>query len=213
MSVDVRLIVILDPAALGGTGPAVEAARAAQVGGATALQLRDKSANPGDLLTCTRLLVTSLSIPVWVNDRADVAWAAGCAGIHTGADDIPAGRLRRIAGPEFRIGVSVGSAAEARAVMDAAPDYWSVGPVNATPTKPDAGVPLGVGGFEKFARLAPPGLPVIAIGGVTAGDVGPLVAAGAAGVAVSSAVFHAPDVERATRALRRAIDEATEPPG
>ena len=97
------------------------------------------------------------------------------------------------------------SSAEAARVQGWPADYWSVGPCFATTTKPDAGPPLGLEGFAALARLAPAGVPVIAIGGITAANAGALAHAAAAGVAVSAAVWSASEPAAATRALRAAF--------
>jgi thiamine-phosphate pyrophosphorylase len=204
MPFDVRLIAILDPALLGPR--AVDAARAAEAGGATLVQVRMKDSAAGDLLRWTERLVAALRIPVWVNDRADVAWLAGAAGVHLGADDLPPDRVRADGPRVLGIGVSVGSVAEAARALDVGADYWSVGSVYATSSKPDAGTPIGVAGFRALAARAPAATPVVAIGGVTADCVPELRAAGAAGVAVIRAIFGAADIEAAARRLRAAVD-------
>jgi len=206
MSPDVRLIVILDPAALGDR--AVEAARAAEAGGATILQLRMKDSAGGDMLRWTERLVAALRIPVWVNDRADVAWLAGAAGIHLGADDLPPDRVRARAPRPLAIGVSVGTPDEAARARSHHVDYWSLGSVFATGSKPDAGAAIGVKGFAALAARAPAGMPLVAIGGITAERASEVCRAGARGVAVIRAVLGAPDVERAARAIRDAVDAA-----
>jgi len=104
--------------------------------------------------------------------------------------------------------VSVGSPAEAARVAGVAVDYWSIGPVYRTPTKPDAGPPIDVTGFRTLARLAPAGMPIVAIGGIDRANAAEVMRAGAHGVAVISAVFGSPDVRRAARALREAVDAA-----
>lgn len=207
MILDLRLLAILDPGVLGGRDP-VAAARAAEAGGATAIQLRMKGVAAGPMLALAVRLRRALAIPLYVNDRADVAWAARAEGVHLGADDLPAAALRATAPRPFRIGVSVGTPAEADAALEADPDYWGVGPVYATLTKPDAGASIGVSGFRSIASLAPAQLPVIGIGGITAGNAGDLIRAGARGVAVISAIFAADEVQRAARGIRRAVDEA-----
>ena len=207
MTVDLRLLAIADPEVLGGRD-LVRAARAAEAGGATAVQLRMKRAGAGAMLAAARRLLAELTVPLYLNDRADVAWAARAHGVHVGADDLPADALRAVAPREFRIGVSVGTPAEADAARRADPDYWSIGSVFATASKADAGAPIGIPGFRALAALAPAGMPVIGIGGITADNAGALVRAGAHGVAVISAVFAAPDIERAARALREAVDSA-----
>ncbi len=207
MTVDVRLLAIVDPDVLGGRD-LTRAARAAESGGATAIQLRVKRSGAGPMLALARALRHDLTVPFYLNDRADVAWAAGADGVHLGADDLPAAALRAVAPRPFRIGVSVGTPAEAEAARRADPDYWSIGSVFATPTKADAGAPIGIAGFRALAALAPPGVPVIGIGGITAERAGELVRAGARGVAVIGAIFAAADIQRAARLLRDAVDGA-----
>ncbi len=204
MKLDVRLIAILDPSTLG--TDALAAARAAAAGGATALQVRMKNSPAAEILRWTERLVEALAVPVYVNDRADIAWAAGAAGVHLGADDLPVARVRAAAPRPVLIGISVGTESEAQAVRDAAPDYWSIGSVYPTPSKADAGAPIGTDGLRRLAGRAPAGVPVIGIGGITAENVGEVIAAGAVGVAVIGAIFGASDPEQAARRLRDAVD-------
>jgi thiamine-phosphate pyrophosphorylase len=207
VTVDLRLLAIADPDVMGGRD-LVMAARAAEAGGVTAVQLRMKRAGAGAMLSAARRLLAELTVPLYLNDRADVAWAAGAHGVHVGVDDLPAEALRVVAPPGFRIGVSVGTPAEADAARRADPDYWSIGSVFATASKADAGAPIGIAGFRALAALAPAGMPVIGIGGITADRAGALVQAGARGIAAISAIFAAPDIARAARAIRDAVDEA-----
>jgi thiamine-phosphate pyrophosphorylase len=207
VSEDIRLIAITDPSLHPGRD-VVEVCRAAEAGGATSVQLRWKGASAADLLRTTERLIAGLGIPVYVNDRLDVALVAGAAGAHLGADDFPPDRIRQMAPRPLRIGVSVGTETEARDARQADADYWSIGPFHPTATKADAGSALGPQGFRSLARVAPPGMPVVAIGGLTVGTVPSAIRAGAAGVAVISAIFAAPDIAGATRALRDAIDTA-----
>ena len=179
--------------------------RTVLVTGATMIQVRLKDAAPRDMLALAWALVGALSVPVIVNDRVDVALAAGAAGTHLGQEDPPLDRLRPHVPPGFLLGISVGSAAEAERARAVPADYWSVGPCFATATKSDAGPPLGPAGFAAVARLAPPGVPVIAIGGISAATAGSLARAGAAGLAVIAAVWRASDPAAATRALRAAF--------
>ncbi|OLB67605.1 MAG: hypothetical protein AUI09_02765 [Gemmatimonadetes bacterium 13_2_20CM_2_66_5] len=103
------------------------------------------------------------------------------------------------------LGISVGSPDEAEHAPATA-DYWSVGPCFATPTKHDAGPPLGPDGFAALARLAPEGTPVIGIGGITAANARSIIDAGATGVAVVGAVIGASNPEAAARTLRQSIE-------
>lgn len=204
MPPDVRLIAILDPAVYG--AGALDAARAAEAGGVTMLQVRMKDSAAGTLLRWTERLTAILRIPVWVNDRADVAWLAGAAGVHLGADDLPADRVRAPGLRPLAIGVSVGTPGEADGAAGMGADYWSIGPVYATGNKPDAGPPIGPAGLRQLASRAPAGMPVVAIGGITAARVAEVRTAGAIGVAVIGALFGEPDVAAAARRLRDAVD-------
>jgi thiamine-phosphate pyrophosphorylase len=198
-----RLMVITDPALLKGRD-AVAVCRGAVAGGATMIQVRWKDGMPAEVLELTRALVAALPVPVLVNDRADIALAAGAAGAHVGGEDVPLEALRPRVPPGFLLGTSVGSVAEA-ARAPASADYWSVGPCFATPTKADAGPPLGPDGFAALTRLAPEGMPVIGIGGITAANARSIIDAGAAGVAVVGAVMGAARPEIAAKDLRTAV--------
>jgi len=198
-----RLMVITDPVLLKGRD-AVAVCRATAQGGATMIQVRWKDGSPDEVLELTRALVAALPVPVLVNDRADIALAAGAAGAHLGWDDVPLTALRRHLPPGFLLGISVGTPEEAERAAAFPADYWSVGPCFATPTKRDAGPPLGPEGFAALARRAPEGVPVIGVGGVTAANATGVIRAGAAGVAVIGAVLSAPDPEAAARALAAA---------
>jgi len=195
-----RLMVITDPVLLKGRD-AVGVLRQAVAGGATMVQVRWKDGTPAEVLELTRALVAALTVPVLVNDRVDVALAAGAAGAHLGWDDLPLDAVRPSLPAGFVLGISVGSPDEA-ARAPATADYWSVGPCFATPTKADAGPPLGPEGFAALARLAPEGTPVIGIGGITAANARAIVAAGAAGVAVIGGVLGAADPEESARRIR-----------
>jgi thiamine-phosphate pyrophosphorylase len=163
------------------------------------IQLRLKDLDPRDLLVAARALV-SLPVPVIVNDRVDVALAAGAAGAHVGVGDVPAHALRRVVPPGFIIGASVGTVDEAAASAGA--DYVGIGPVFPTSTRTDVGVALGVAEFTRLAQLA--GLPAVAIGGINASNYREALGAGARGIAVIRAIFAAPDPESAARELSSA---------
>jgi thiamine-phosphate diphosphorylase len=135
-------------------------------------------------------------VPVFVNDRPDVAMAAGAAGVHLGPDDLPVALVRKVVPRGFIIGASAGSPDEAAAAAGA--DYWGVGPWRTTGTKADAGAALGAEGFRRIMQRSG-GKPCIAIGGVRPEDVGPVLAAGGAGVAVVSGILGEEDVETAAR--------------
>jgi thiamine-phosphate pyrophosphorylase len=194
-----RLIAITDNIRDGREGLIARAAAAAH-GGATSIQLRLKDVSARDLVGVAKELVRAVGVPVLVNDRADVALAAGAAGVHLGIDDVPAAAIRRIVPDGFIIGVSVGNDGEVENSLGA--DYTGIGPFFATASKGDAGKPIG---SEEFARLAAAaGLPSVAVGGVTAENASIPVAAGAAGIAVIAGVFGSSDPEAAARRLRSA---------
>jgi thiamine-phosphate pyrophosphorylase len=199
VSGSIRLIAITDDIRDGVDG-LVRRAAAAVRGGATMIQLRLKDVDPRDLLIVARALVSALPVPVIVNDRADVALAAGAAGVHVGIDDIPATALRRVVPPGFIIGASVGNDAEVPGAVGA--DYVGIGPIFPTASKSDAGDAIGAAEFTRLARRA--ARPAVAIGGIDASNVRQALDAGANGVAVIRAIFAAPDPERAAQALSSA---------
>jgi thiamine-phosphate pyrophosphorylase len=164
----------------------VALARAAEAGGVTSVQLRLKAALAREQIALARALVVALRIPVLVNDRPDIALAAGAAGVHLGPDDLPVALARAIAPPGFVIGASVGSEAEAAAAGVA--DYWGIGPWRVTTTKADAGTGLGADGFARLARMAG-GKPCLAIGAIRPDDVPFVHRGGGAGVGVVSGIL------------------------
>jgi thiamine-phosphate pyrophosphorylase len=178
-------------------------ALAAERGGLTSMQLRLKEVAARELAGLVRSLRRALTIPVLVNDRPDVAIAAGAAGVHLGPEDVPVELARRIAPAGFIIGASVGSENEARAA--AAADYWGVGPWRETSTKADAGAGLGPEGLSRLVGLAG-SKPCIAIGGVTPADVASIFSSGGAGITVSSGILAANDVEAAARRYWRSVN-------
>lgn len=202
-----RLMLVTDDALLQGRD-LVQLALAAERGGITSLQLRLKRRPARELADLVRALVQVLRVPVLVDDRPDVALAAGAAGVHLGPDDLPVELTRHIAPPGFVVGASVGNAVEASAAHRA--DYWGIGPWRATPTKGDAGLGLGPDGFRELVELAA-GLPCVAIGGVRPDDVPAVISMGGSGVAVVSGVLGAEDVEGAARRYRESIDAAISP--
>ena len=202
------LYVITDAALLPGR-PHVEIARAALAGGADAVQLRDKSATAQNLCAAAieiQPLTRKFGAVFLVNDRVDVALVTGADGAHVGQDDLPAREARRLLPRPAVLGVSAGTLEEAKKAAREGADYIGVGPIFATPTKPDAGEPLGV---EKLAAIVGAvAIPVVAIGGIDHDNVTAVIRAGAAGVAVVAAVVSAPDMAAAARALKTRILEA-----
>jgi thiamine-phosphate pyrophosphorylase len=211
--VDLRLYALLDPERAGGRALA-ELGRAVVAGGATLVQLRDKHGATRRLIAETRAIKAALAssgVPVLVNDRVDVALAAGADGVHVGWDDMPAEEARRLLGPAAVIGLSVKTIAQAEAAPLAALDYVCVGGVFVTTSKDNAAAPIGVAGLKTILavlRARAPDFPVGAIAGIDETNAGEVVAAGADGVAVISALSLAPDPAGAAQRLRGLVDRS-----
>jgi thiamine-phosphate pyrophosphorylase len=185
--------------------------RAALAAGPCAIQVRSKDLTDRAVLDLT-LRVLELARPagtlVLVDDRVDVALAAGADGVHLGATDLPVDRVRAFVPPGFVIGATARDAGTARDAERSGAIYLGVGPAYATTTKEGLPEPLGAEGVA--AVVAVTELPVVAIGGVTADRVAPLRAAGAHGVAVVAALSEAVDPLTAAAALAAAL--AAHPP-
>jgi thiamine-phosphate pyrophosphorylase len=205
MKTDYRLIAIADDVTLGDRD-VVEACQAAEAGGATCIQLRMKRASSSQFLRVAEEVVEAVGVPVFVNDRADVAILARAAGLHIGADDISFETVRAIeSSSRVRIGVSVGRSDEAAAVKGLDPAYWGSGPVYRTRNKSDAGAAIGLDGLSRLVRLAGD-IPVVAIGGIRAENCAEILTTGACGIAVIGEIFGSGDVEMNTKILREALD-------
>lgn len=178
---------------------------AAVRGGATVVQLRDKTATDGAMIATARRLkarLAPLGVPLIVNDRVEVMLAAEADGLHVGQGDAPVTQMRARIGAGRILGLSIETAAQLAALPAGVVDYIGVGPVRATASKTDAAAPLGLEGLGGIVAAAP--VPAVAIGGVGLGDVAALKRMGAAGLAVISAIAAAPDPEAAARALANA---------
>jgi thiamine-phosphate diphosphorylase len=180
---------------------------AALEAGATSVQLRDKHATSRELLevaTALRPLIERHGALFLVNDRFDIALAAGADGVHLGDDDIPVAEVRRVVPRDFLVGRSADTEVAARAAEAQGADYLGVGSVFGTRTKKEViGEVIGTEQLGRVARAV--AIPVVAIGGVTATNAGACVAAGAAGVAVVSAVMASDDPGAAVRGLLAGI--------
>jgi thiamine-phosphate pyrophosphorylase len=177
----------------------------ALAGGADLVQLRDKQATDDELLAAAvrvRERCAAHGALFILNDRPDLAAAAGADGVHVGQDDMPVARAREIVGDGAIVGLSTHSIAQADAGAGSGADYIAVGPVHATPTK--EGRPAI--GLEPVRHAAAHiDLPWFAIGGIDADTVDEAVAAGARRAVIVRAIAHAPDPEAVTRALRAAL--------
>lgn len=209
--VDLGLYFILGPDHWGDRDPAW-LAREAAAGGATLVQLRDKVSDTAAMIESARALKAALAgtgVPLIVNDRADVAFAAGADGVNLGRRDMAPADARRLLGPSAIIGVTVKTREEAAAVDPAIVDYASVGGVFATASKHNPDPPVGLDGLA--ARIAlirerSPGMPISAIAGIDAGNAADVVAAGADGVALVRAIAAADDPRAAAADLIARIE-------
>jgi thiamine-phosphate pyrophosphorylase len=198
-----RLIVVTDPDC-GAERGVLEVVRAALRGGAPAIQLRMKDASAREMADVARAMLAETRAAgalLFINDRVDVALAVGADGAHVGQDDLPVDQARVLGPPGFLLGVSAETVELARQAQADGADYVGVGPVYATGSKADAGDAIGP---ERIAEVAAAvRIPVVGIGGITVGNAPAVLRAGAAGVAVISAVMRADDPAAAVHALLR----------
>ena len=215
-SVDLRLYGLLDVGVSGSDGAVLGRLGAEAVaGGCTLLQYREKTIDD-----CRAALARLRAIqeavggraPLLVNDRVDLALAAGADGVHLGQSDMHPAEARRLLGPQAIIGLTVKTAAQADELYRLPIDYACIGGVFATSSKDNPDPPVGLDGLTRIlfrARLARgQSLPVGAIAGIGLDNVADVIAAGADGVAVISSLFKAPAVTERARALRQRIDAA-----
>jgi thiamine-phosphate diphosphorylase len=202
-----RLHVITDAEASRGRTH-LQVAEAAIAGGADVLQLRDKEASTGRLYreaVQLRRLTRDAKVPFIVNDRLDIALAVDADGLHVGQSDLPASVARRLLGPGRILGVSAETVEEAVQAEKDGADYLGVGPVfEARGTKPDTGEPMGLDCIARIRRHCR--LPIVAIGGINAGNARKVLEAGADGAAVISAIVSADDISLAARRLKRILE-------
>ncbi len=215
--VDYRLNAIID-GALRTLGNLAEMAGIAARNGATIIQYRDKEASTRQMIAeaeAIRAALAGTGVPLVVNDRVDVALAAGADGVHIGRDDMDAATARRLLGPAAIIGLTVKNEADADAAIAAPIDYACIGGVFETLSKKNPDPPVGLEGFRVLRariRAAKPELPVGAIAGIDTARAGEVMQAGASGVAVISAIFRAADIAGAAREMRAAVDNAGDRP-
>jgi thiamine-phosphate pyrophosphorylase len=183
-------------------------AQQAVCGGADVIQLRDKTCSPLDLLRAAREIraITRKSGTLFiVNDRLDVAMASGADGVHFGQDDMRPGTARQLAPEGFIIGVSVGTVEEALQAVQEGADYLALSPTFSTASKDDAGPGHGLDRLREIRRAV--SIPVIAIGGINRENARAVIAAGADGIAVISAVVARPDITAAARELKDLVQD------
>lgn len=193
-ALDLRLMVITDRSLAAPRG-VVDVVREALAAGAPAIQLRDKKATARELLEQARALLPHVEAHgalLFVNDRLDVALAAGAHGAHLGPHDLPIAAARTAVSGTFLLGYSTDDPDDARKAEAAGASYIGCGAVYGTTTKPEArGERIGVERVAEVVRAV--SIPVLGIGGIDASNAGAVAAAGAAGVAVVGAIMGAED--------------------
>lgn len=180
--------------------------------GVPVLQLREKDLPDGELVELARTLrytTAETGTLLIINDRADVAAEVGADGVHVGRTDVDPLSARAIVGPNALVGLSANTVDEIAAARAAGADYVGVGPIFPTATKPDARKPVGLEGLRAIAASGPR-LPVVAIGGLDAGNAVDVLGAGADFVAVVSAVCLADDPVAALDELQATIQSGGE---
>jgi len=204
-AVDLDLYLVADSTLCGPRG-LVATVVAAVRGGVTLVQLREPGATTRELCrlgTALQEVLVDAGVPLVVNDRVDVALAVGAAGVHLGQSDLDVRAARGLLGADLVIGLSVSTAeqvAEANTLPAGIVDHLGIGPVYATPTKPEAAAALGLPGTA--ALRAASTLPCVAIGGIGVANVEQVRATGVDGVAVVSAICAADDPAAAAARLR-----------
>ncbi len=210
MTPDLRVYLVTGP-----VGPGrclTEVVQQAVAGGVTCVQLRDKTADRAGLVATARGLLDVLApygVPLLIDDDPWAARDAGANGVHIGPHDVSPSTAREVVGPGALVGWSVDDVAQLDAPAElAACDYLAVSPVWSTPSKRDTAPALGPDGVRAVRARASAWLPVIGIGGIDAANAGAVIEAGAAGVAVISALCSAADPRAAAADLLAAVDGA-----
>ena len=205
--IDFRLYFVTDRRHTAGR-PLVDVVHAALDGGVRAIQLREKDLEGGALYHLAeqiRQITARYQARLLINERLDVALAVDADGVHLGQTSFPAATARRLLGPDKLIGVSTHSQAEITAAAGA--DFIVFGPVYFTPSKAAYGKPQGLERLRQAVAHSP--IPLIAIGGIKSEQVAEILAAGAHGIAVISAISTAPDPARAAHDLLAQLQDSS----
>lgn len=212
MTVDLRLYALIDPAVAGGRTLAELATCIA--GSATLVQLRDKHGSTRAMVEEAReltVVLAPLDIPLLINDRVDVALVAEADGVHIGQDDMSPADARLLLGRTAIIGLSIKTVEQAKAAPLDVLDYVAIGGVYSTTSKEDAQTPIGIEGLREVVaviRARDAKIPICAISGINEGNAAEVIAAGADGVSVISALSLASDPTVAAANLRAVVDAA-----
>lgn len=177
-------------------------------GGATMVQLREKELSSGafyQLAVELKALLKPVHIPLIINDRLDIALAADADGLHIGQSDIPYSVARRLLGPDKIIGLSVETVAQAKDANQLDVDYIGLSPVFATNSKSDISTPLELKGIKEIAAFTKH--QTVAIGGINTTNAADVIAHGADGIAVISAIVSQENPMEASARLKAIIEK------
>jgi len=208
MTIDFNLYLITDRLNLPGKRNLLAAVRQALKGGAAAIQLREKDLEAGELLKLARKirkLTDEYSARLFINDRFDIALAAGADGVHLTQNSIPADVVRNTVKNKLLIGVSTHSLKEARQAEKGGADFITLGPVYETASKLKYGAPVGIDKFKSITGKIH--IPVFALGGIKIENIREVKDAGAYGVSMISEIFAADNIRKKTVEINQKIQK------
>jgi thiamine-phosphate pyrophosphorylase len=187
-----RLYPILDRSAFGDTDALLAVAEELLAAGVTVLQYRNKHGGARQMLDEAMHLrkVVGDRAHLFMNDRADLAVAAGCAGVHVGQDDLSPEGARRVIGPELLLGVSTHNPEQLQVADATSADYLAIGPIFNTSSKEKPDPVVGLEGVRRARALT--SKPLVAIGGITRANARSVIEAGADSVAVIADLLREP---------------------
>lgn len=200
---DLRLYLVTDRMSAAGRNVKDVVAKALK-GGVTMIQIREKEASARDIIAlavAVKQMAAPYGVPVIINDRVDIAVAAGADGVHLGRSDVPCGVARSILGRDKIIGLSVENFGQVFIANGLDVDYIGASPVFLTPTKTDTSIPFGLDGLAEVVDIS--SHPVVAIGGINLVTAPKVIGCGVDGLAVVSAIMGAGDSQAAASALKR----------
>lgn len=186
----------------------LDAVTASVEGGVTMVQLREKRLETGEFVSLASRLMSRLadfSVPLIINDRIDVALAVKADGVHLGKNDMPLPIARKILGDGFLIGKSTNTIEDAEEALRQSADYIGLGAIQATKTKADHNRVITPSGVAPVAERI--GIPIVGIGGIDKENAAQVIAHGADGIAVVSAILAKDNAKDAAMAMRQAVED------
>ena len=204
LKLDFSLYLVTDRSLARGRS-SLEVVKAAINGGVSCVQLREKECSTREFIAEALALKETLQqygVPLLINDRVDVALAVEADGVHLGQSDMKIADARRILKPHMIVGISAESVADAEQAEKEGADYIGISPVFATGSKTDTALPLGLEGVQQIREKVK--VPLVGIGGINVNNGADVIAQGADGIAVVSAIVSADNLESAARELYRA---------